>query len=166
MKSFSKLVAGGLLLWASAAMAVSKVGGGTLSNEEVGFLFNIPHGYDRFSISSNQDVRMDGEPVFRAGVLEPRFIMTYLLANEAPHLATTDRKKFRDMFIAHYWLDQTKLGSCVEHWVKVNGNSVTRILSWGDGRGVILTTLLGNEADVRSAAFSLKLMPGAPCSWR
>lgn len=160
------LFLGGLLTAASPSWAVSKVGGGTLSNDDAGFRSKVPPDYERYHILPSQDVRMDASPVIRGNSVQQRFILAYLLANEQPQwVGKTDRTEFRDFYRGFGWRDMGHAESCVEHWVKVSGGMITRLLSWGDGRGAIFTSTPGQEWDLEYMAHSLRLDPGV-CSWR
>lgn len=166
MQRWISISLGGLLLWASASWAVSKVGGGILSNDVVGFLSSVPPAYNRFLISPDQDVRMDGPPLISNGALQMRFMVVHLLENEQPQwVGKTDRQEFHDYFLNYGWTQVSHTDPCIEQFEKDNGNAITRVLSWGDGRGVVFTSTSANAPDVTALGDNLKLSPGV-CSWK
>jgi hypothetical protein len=157
---------GPLLVWSAAAGAVSKVGGGILSNDVVGFFSAIPTAYERFFIAADQDVRMDARPVINGGTVEARFMLAHLLENEQPHwLGKTDRTEFQLHFQSHGWQWILHSDPCVEQWEKDSGSGITRVLSWGGGRGVLFVSSVANSSDVRLSAKKLQLRSGV-CSWK
>ncbi len=166
MKRLKLVLMGGLLLWASAAWSVSRVGGGILGNEEVGFIASLSPDYTRYYIAADDDVRMDASPVFNNGRLQSRTIMVFMLKNEQPQwVGRTDRLEFQNHFFGLGWQALRHSDPCVEHFEKINSSTVTRVLSWGDGRGIIVTSAIAQYEDVKAMANSTTLDPGA-CSWK
>lgn len=159
------LIVSGLLLWTPPTWAVSKVGGGTLSNEDVGFYCSIPLGYQTFYVAPDQDVKMDAPHGGRGSFVIPRFLVAHMLENEQPEwVGKTDASEFANHFAAAGWTRVPHVEPCVEQWEKPGTGALTRVLSWGDGRGVIFVGP-SQYNDVRQIADSLRLVPGA-CSWK
>lgn len=137
-----KLLFLGLLTWAAGASAVSKVGGGTLWNPEVGFSTSIAPQFNRFNISSNDNVVARGRPILDGrNNLVPQALYVFMLHNEQPFwVGKTDRAAFADYYLASGWTQIPHRQPCVEIWRKVFPESATWILSWGGGYGILVST--------------------------
>lgn len=160
---------GGLLLVSVSAFAVSRVGGGTLSNDQMMFHTPIPQNFAASRIEANGDLLFDG-PVRMAGAGDrpvlPQVVDVFMLSNERADLANlTDREQVRKIFLDSGWTRRQHPRQCVDWYEKINGRTMTATLVWGDGRGVIFTGL--RTSDVFGAIESMATnLEEEVCGWR
>ena len=165
------LVAIVLALWPGPTFAVSRVGGGTLSNDFEGFSLTQPPLFPRSRISADDDVLFLGPPRINlqgAGFLAPETLNVFLLRNFFSDLATTDqRANFRDYFQQRGWTSTALRQDCVEGFTYDSGTTYNVALGWGGGKGVVLggpnTGIV--QSAVQSVVASLQLDAGA-CAWK
>ncbi len=151
--------------WLTPAWPVSRVGTGTLSNDDIGFQTAKPAHFSSVRIFENGSVRMQAR-MFGHGRVREFFVLFMLLENEQPQwVGRTDRAEFRETFEENGWTRLNHKEPCVEAFKKDSDTAITYILSWGDGRGAIFTAPLEREADVMQMANDLTLFEGV-CSWK
>ncbi len=163
------ILCGGLIFWAAASHAVSRVGPGTLWNPEIGFTTTTPANLTRYQIANNDNVRGDGNMILdhRTGGLQPQFMFVYMLKNEQPvWVGLTDREQFRQHYLRYGWVEFAHPEACVQALKKDNGQSVSYILSWGLGQGVLISTstLPQNLRAAQSTVMDLRLT--GVCGWK
>ena len=170
MRALKLIICGGLL-WASAAQAVSQVGGGKMWNPDQGFSADVPADFqNNAQIFASDDLRLNKGVGFggSGSIFQSRKINVWILDHQLPDVATIPtRQEFADWFTARAWNSFSTADSCIEAYAKDNGSTLTVIAGWGDGHGLILTG--ENVAEVTTAietiARSLKLDAGA-CRWK
>jgi len=152
-----------LFISAGAASAVSKVGGGTLSNETIGVMTRYSPSYNQIFIAANQDVQFFDSN--RNSPL-PKFIRFHLLENAMPEwIGKADRTEFAGFFSHNGWTSGSHQDPCVEIWVREEAQGINVVTSWGDGKGALIVTPKNNIHDVRFLLLNLTLDPGA-CAWK
>lgn len=167
LKTFLPIAAA---LWVSAAFGVSRVGTGRLSNDEIGFSAPVPGLFNSSLVTAEGDVRFDGKTMFipgRSMTPRPIYALVFLLSNRLPQWkGDHDRAKFRAHYLSEGWERVPHPDPCVEEFrleTETNGNW---ILSWGGGRGIVMTgpkiPLVNDE--LNRMAEALVLDPGA-CDW-
>lgn len=142
MRMFKILVYAGLVT-ASAAFAVSRVGTGKLSNDDIGFSAPVPQYFDRSVVMNNGDVRFGGPTVMgphRIKNPEQIYFVAYLLSNAVPRwIGERDRVKFRDSYLQAGWQRVPHLDPCIEQFVTESATNHTIVMSWGDGKGLVIS---------------------------
>src|SRR4051794_4521088 len=108
MKGLFQFLLGGSLLWTSAALAVSRVGGGTMSNTDIGLKsLNVQAQFQRNPmVYSDDSVRLNGPLLLGGGSSSPtpQMIRIFMLQAEIPEVAgVTDRMQFANILTARGW---------------------------------------------------------------
>lgn len=169
MKLVKYLICGGLFT-ASAAFGVSRVGTGKLSNDDIGFSAPVPQYFDRSTVLNNGDVRFDGPIVMAPNRMkspEQVYFVAFLLANAVPRwIGEKDRLAFRDSYVQAKWQRVPHLDPCIEQFVTESATNHTIVMSWGDGKGLVIS---GSKIDfvidgLDRMAEELVLERGV-CSW-
>jgi hypothetical protein len=157
-------------LWVSAAFGVSRVGTGKLFNDEIGFSAPVPGIFNRSFVTTEGDVRFDGPTMLVPGRnMTPKaaYALVFLLSNRIPEwTGDHDRAKFRAHYLAEGWERVPHADPCVEEFRLETETNDNWILSWGGGRGLVMTgpkLPVVNEGLNRMAE-ALTLEPGA-CDW-
>lgn len=163
------LLLGGLLLGAASSFAVSRVGGGVLWNPAVGFQSDLPTSLNRYFVASDDSVRGEGTPVFdgRSNALRPQVLFVFMLNNEQPIWGgVDDRQLFIDYYLQKGWTAYPHPDTCVLAFRKITASSVTYVLNWGQGNGIIVNTDLFtiNQASAKKIVDTL-VRTGA-CQWK
>lgn len=143
------------------------MGTGKAWNEEIGFETSVPLSFSRYYVLENDNIRFEGRSGMGGNPSSgPAFAMILLLSNEQPDwIGKTDRLEFKLFYELHNWTSEAHPEGCVEMLKKDAGEVVNYILSWGNGRGVLVIGAKSAASEVDKMATDLKLAPGA-CEWR
>lgn len=157
------------LLWAAPVFAVSKVGGGTLWNPEVGFSSLLPDALTKYTIFSNDAVRGEGPPVFDGKGMVPQAqeVNVFMLPVEQPAWGFVDDPAvFRHHFTQKGWTEYSHADPCVIIFRKQGPSFVTFIMNWGLGYGIMVNSNLV-EANQESAKKIVDTLTRTmECKWK
>jgi hypothetical protein len=159
----------GLVVVSLSSGAVSRVGGGTLSNSDMMFSTPVPTKFKATVLSDNGDVRMEGPRSISLGSGLPvgrQTIQIFMLSNERPELANvTDRLQIKSVFNSQGWTRMHHPLACVEWFEKDSDNGLTSTLLWGAGHGVIFTGSMTSDTVQAIGELSRQLVNG-DCGWK
>lgn len=161
------VICGGLLLASAAGWAVSRVGPGTLSNDEMMFETVTPSSFSVDLIGMNGDLRFEGPSLILPGANgpQPQLLNIFMLANERQDLKdVNDRTQMENLFLQAGWTKHPHPQECIDWFEKNNGQTLTATLVWGHGRGVILTGGLTRDNLEAIELMSLHVRTGG-CGW-
>ena len=152
------------------AAAVSRVGGGTLSNDENMFSTVRPADFLATVINDNGDVQLTSKaPVlggFQNGFpIQRQNVQVMMLSNVRPDLLTlNDRTAMIDLFASGNWIRRRHPVACVEWFEETHGNALTSTLVWGGGRGVVMTGFSTGPTAAAVEDMSMQLTTSG-CGW-
>lgn len=163
------LLLGGLLLGAASSFAVSRVGGGVLWNPAVGFQSELPETLTRYYVGTDDSVRGEGAPVFdgRTSSMSPQVLYVFMLNNEQPIWGgIDDRQIFIDYYLQKGWSTYPHPDPCVLAFRKITASSVTYVLHWGQGNGIIVNTDLVTINQASAKKIVDTLVRTGMCLWK
>jgi hypothetical protein len=162
-----------VLCWAlvaQPAFAVSRVGGGTLSNPAQGYTMSLPTAFPRSQVFPDDSVLL--QPMFSVGfpspILSAARINVLLLSTAYPDLsATDDREIVTSYFESRQWQAVQLSHRCLQAFTNQSATGYDVVVSWGGGHGILLA---GTKEDsvhraILQAVQSIELDAGA-CQWK
>ena len=153
----------------SLSLAVSRVGGGTMSNGSEGLRsLTLPVKFKKKAqIAMDDSVHLPGPTLLdRSGVIAQSILIS-ILSQEIPELkGVRDRVQFGLYLQKLGWSRVPFNHSCLEVYSQPSPMLDNWIVGWGDGRGVILNGPMTVDVreGIKSAINSIEILPGM-CAW-
>jgi hypothetical protein len=156
------------LLASTTASAVSRIGGGKLSNEELGFVAEVPELFPFGEVDRDGNARLEGLVPAGASRLGRAFIHIWPTALHVPELNSIHAPEEMDRwFKERGWRQRPGLAPCVHMYVSRNESGLTVALMWGAGKGVLISgEYIPSVYKGMNKLISSFVVTPESCSWR
>lgn len=155
------------LLIASQGLSVSRVGGGKVSSTSSGFDMEIPSLFFSIKPWGTEGIRADGPPIMLGAGLTSQFMDVLEFQNEFSQMVTLTPAELRTQFLSLGWVEQPSTIPCAIHFYGRSSNMTAHVLSWGNGRGVVLRGLATNQVTAGlTQALATLTRHSQECSWK